>query len=184
MSNKTRPVSFAELCEADDSDKKIIGAINPLALSLGLKPDELSTASISANDIIEALGYAIKQLKEERDQAFAQLAQREAEIEQLHHINDACIELENQLRAAFEAAARANRQRDDALKQRDEHFLALSSVTETLALLIPALETASGLKAAEFYDTCPDNGTSRNEWAALWLARSIQEGAQLNPPQA
>lgn len=41
------------------------------------------------------------------DKVLAQLAQREAEVEQLHHINDACIELENQLRAALERAAQA-----------------------------------------------------------------------------
>lgn len=75
-------------------------------------------------------------------------------------------------------ARRLESQRDDALRQRDEWFSALSDLKENLAVIIPALETASGLKADDFRDTCPDNGLSSNEWAALWLARAIQEGAQ------
>lgn len=49
----------------------------------------------------------LDQVLKQRDDALAKLAQREAEVEQLHHINDACIELENQLRAALERAAQA-----------------------------------------------------------------------------
>lgn len=99
-------------------------------------------------------------------------------------VQAALAERDSHVAVDADFAERMVRQRDDALAQRDAYFSALFDLKETLATIIPALETASGLKAAEFYDTCPDNGTSRNEWAALWLARSIQEGAQLNPPQA
>ena len=69
------------------------------------------------------------------------------------------------------------RQRDEALRQRNEWFNALCDQKENLALIIPALETASGIKADDLRATCPDNGISANEWAALWMASAIQERA-------
>jgi hypothetical protein len=47
---------------------------------------------------------------------------------------------------------------------------------DTLATVIPALEAVSGLKADEMRDNCPaDIELTRNEWAALWMARAILE---------
>jgi len=57
--------------------------------------------------------------------------------------------------------------------QRDNYFSELSRVKETLAEIIPALERASGLKAADFYGL--GNELSNDETAALWMARAIME---------
>ena len=46
---------------------------------------------------------------------------------------------------------------------------------DTLEAIIPALEAASGLNADEMRANCPDIELTRDEWAALWMARAILE---------
>lgn len=54
---------------------------------------------------------------------------------------------------------------------------------ETLDLLIPALEFASGCTARELRKTCPQTELTPDEWAALWMARAILEGHGRTQPK-
>lgn len=64
---------------------------------------------------------------------------------------------------------------ENAIRERDAYFTEAARTKETLAEIIPALEKASGLKAEAFHASHPDNDLTRDEWAALWLARAILE---------
>jgi len=65
---------------------------------------------------------------------------------------------------------------ENALRERDAYFADAARTKDTLALVIPALEKATGLKAEDFHGLA-DGEMSRDEMAALWLARAILEGA-------
>ena len=62
----------------------------------------------------------------------------------------------------------------DALRERDAYFAEAARTKETLALIIPALERASGANADELRATVMGVLTP-DEWAGLWMAHTIME---------